>query len=197
MILWTIQNVIGWDTLKRTGLLRGSSRYIDNDFAEAYQWLSDQMHTRIGPKPAHDTWPVWAWYQWEGERKKPDLRQGGLLRKGESGVRIEFEVDDKMVLLSDFDLWHYVLNYWYLPRSEKDGRQFEAILRRHNLSFYRTTPLPNKKFYNDIVDSWQRIFDLDWSAKGISDRRSKKSIQATLWEIRYDYVRNAKEFIAR
>ena len=43
----------------------------------------------------------------------------GHLPKGERGVRLELQVADDRVLLSDFDLWHYVLNYWYLPETRE------------------------------------------------------------------------------
>jgi hypothetical protein len=36
--------------------------------------------------------------------------------------------------LSDFDLWHYVLNYWYLPESEAEGEEFELELKQYGLS---------------------------------------------------------------
>jgi hypothetical protein len=33
--------------------------------------------------------------------------------KGEKGVRLTINCPADRVLLSDFSLWHYVLNYWY------------------------------------------------------------------------------------
>ena len=80
--------------------------------------------------------PIWAWYQWEGSRRKPDLRASGYLPKGEPGVRLELRVADDRVLLSDFDLWHYVLNYWYLPKSEKAG---EALRTNWPILAFRST----------------------------------------------------------
>lgn len=44
---------------------------------------------------------------------------------GTQGVRLEVEIPDAQVLLSDFDLWHYPLNYWYLPDDEEDDWRFE------------------------------------------------------------------------
>ena len=198
MILWSILTIEAWNKLKSKGFLRGNLRYIDKYHIEPYRWLSNQMCARIGPKPSDDTWPVWAWYQWQGEkRKRPDLRSGGLSQKGEYGIRVEFEIDENSVLLSDYELWYYVLNYCYLPLSEKSSKEFKAMIAQHNLCYYKTKPLPNKTFHKIIVDSWGKIFDLDWSAKYIALKRSEKSIQATLWEIRYEQVRNIKKFIAR
>ena len=42
--------------------------------------MVDQMKIRLGPPPESWYFPIWAWYQWEGEkRRKPDLRAGGPL----------------------------------------------------------------------------------------------------------------------
>lgn len=195
MILWTIQRVEAWKKLNKDGVLSGCQQYVEPYFLEAYQWLIEQMKTRIGPQLQPDAFPIWAWYQWEGQRKKPDLRSSGHLPKGEWGVRIEFEAGAQQVLLSDFDLWHYVLNYWYLPKSLAEGELLEAELEDHGLSFYESKPLPDINYHRQIVESWQRIFDLDWYAEGITDER--KSIQATLWELRLDNVRDVREFKAR
>lgn len=195
MLLWTIQAVDAWKKFQQSGVLSGKRQYVDPYFLDAYQWLVEQMKTRIGPQPESDAFPIWAWYQWEGRKKKPDLRSGGYLPKGEWGVSIEFEVCDKRVLLSDFDLWHYVLNYWYLPRSLAEGDRFEAELAERGLSFYASKPLPDINYHRQIVESWQRIFDLDWHEEEITAR--PKSIQATLWELRLDDVRAIRTFKAR
>lgn len=197
-MLWTIQEMEAWNLFKRTGVLRSVSKHADAISMSAYQWMAEQMRVRIGPAPTIDSLPVWAWYQWEGERKKkPDLRSTGHIPSGTRGVRIEFAINDKQVLLSDFDLWHYVLNYWYLPASEEDGARFEARLDHSNPAFFLTKPLPDPKFHQAVVASWQRIFDMDWRAKDIAGSRAKKSIQATLWELRIERLRSVREFVAR
>ena len=117
-------------------------------------------------------------------------------------MRIELDVADDRVLLSDFDLWHYVLNYWYLPESEKDGREFEKKLARLGLSFHGCNhehPLPNIRYCKHIGRSWERIFDINWSDRrhAIASPLKKKSIQATLWEICMKDIVEAKEFTAR
>ena len=119
--------------------------------------------------------------------------------KDERCVRIEFEVSDRLALLSDFDLWHYVLNYWYLPKSQKDDETFEAELSRHGLSCRRTKPLSDKAYHTKVAASWSRIFDLDWvdRARSIARPKAEKCIQATLWELRPDQVKDVRFFRAR
>jgi hypothetical protein len=163
-----------------------------------YQWMIRQMEQRIAPPSTPGAYPVWAWLQWENaKRPKPDLRAGGHLPKCESGVRIEFECPGSFALLSDFDLWHFVLNYWYLPESEVEGDEFEAQLAERGFSFFETKPLPNRVYHDTIVASWDKIFDLDWSESEIAMPRSEKSIQATVWELNADQVRNHDYFMAR
>ena len=146
---------------------------------------------------------IWAWYQWEGiDRRKPDLRSSGYLPKGEKGVRVECQVAEKRVLLSDFDLWHYVLNYWYLPHSEKDAEAFEKKLVDAALplsGFSHERPLPHARYRREIEKSWERIFDVDWvdRQQAIAHPPEKKSIQATLWELQLADVVKVKEFTAR
>ncbi len=119
--------------------------------------------------------------------------------KDESCVRIEFEVSDRLALLSDFELWHYVLNYWHLPKSLKDDEAFEAELLRHGLSCCKTKPLPDKAYHTKVASSWSRIFDLDWAgrARSIANPRAEKCIQAALWKLRLEQVKDVRFFRAR
>ena len=54
--------------------------------------IDDSEAASVGPPPEPDCVPIWAWCQWEGKRKKPDLRCRGHLPKGQPGVRLELEV---------------------------------------------------------------------------------------------------------
>ncbi len=117
-------------------------------------------------------------------------------------MRVEFQATNTEVLLSDFDLWHYVLNYWYLPESDNDEKAFEKKLARLGLSFYKRdhqNPLPDVRYRRAIERSWERIFDIKWvdRAHTITEPLEKKSIQATLWEIRLEDVAETKAFTGR
>ena len=48
-----------------------------------------------------------------------------------------------------------------------------------------------------MVQSWQKIFDLDWYARGIADKREDKLMQVVFWELKLEQVKKVKEFIAR
>ena len=197
MTLWTIQSIAAWKILQREQVLFADQRYSENLFLDAYRWMAKKMVRRIESESEIVSLPLWAWYQWEGKRRKPDLRSSGYLSKGQRGVRIEFEQSDKGVLLSDFELWHYVLNYWYLPRTVADGEAFEAELSEHNLSFFEMKPLPVRAYHQSIENSWDRIFDLDWVDEEITHPFDKKSIQATFWQVHFDQIRDVQFFTAR
>lgn len=204
MVIWSILTQQAWDDLQRRGRLRVGRRHVMQEFLGSYAWMAKQMDRRLRtPKPNRNVLPIWAWYQWEGvNRRKPDLRSGGYLPTGEPGVCVELEVTDDRVVLSDFDLWHYVLNYWYLPESEEDGKAFEEKLACAGLSFYgcdHQHPLPNVRYRQEIERSWERIFDTNWADHGhaIASPPKKKSIQATLWELLVDDVVEVRKFTAR
>jgi len=199
MILWTIQSENAWQDLIKNGYLSGTKADVSDEIWDmAYCWMTGQMKKRLGSRPNAECFPIWAWYQWRGaKRRRPDLRAGGHLAKHETGVRIEFECSENAALLSDFELWHYVLNYWYLPQSVSDDEAFESELANKELSFFTTKPLPDQEYHEKIVHSWERIFDLNWFQSGLSAPRDQKSIQATIWQVKLEQVRNHTFFKSR
>lgn len=170
MILWTIQTELAWSRLQSEGVLWPYREQLtEEEWLQPYEWMIAQMKTRLGPPPEKGCFPIWAWYQWDGEhRRRPDLRASGHLPVGERGVRIELECREDEVLLSDFELWHYVLNYWYLPQSVQEGKAFEAELAAKGLALDRRSLAPWPVHHMRIVKSWERIFDLGWAKPGIA-----------------------------
>ena len=122
MKVWTIQTQEAWQRLKDTATLRISEEHIEpKELLPAYRWMAAQMKVRIGPPPAGVEYPIWVWYQYrDAAHPRPDLRHRAHLPPGTAGVRLECEVAEESVLLSDFDLWHSVLNERYLARSDAE-----------------------------------------------------------------------------
>lgn len=196
--LWTIQPLPVWKVLQSKGYIQARHVLVEKHFRPAYRWMSGQMRLRLGPSPSSIWFPMWAWYQWQGaDKKRPDLRFSGHLPSGKTGVLIEFLAEAAEVLLSDFELWHYVLNYLYLPYSPADETQFDSILA----SFAANTPSEvasrHRAFHDAVRKSWERIFDIRWSLRDIAATLSQKSIQATLWRLNRDQVKNWTTFRAR
>ncbi len=185
-VLWTIQHEAAWDVFEKTGVLIANEDHLfcQDDLRFAYDWMSQQMVQRIGASPDGIHYPVWAWYQWEGKRKRQDLRRSGYADRGTPMVQITFEAEENKFLLSDFDLWCRVLASDYLATSEAEWD-----------AYYADHPHTTQK---DVEPSWQRVFDLtisepDW---GIRDP-SRKSIQATLWQIKMEQVKKVEHFVAK
>lgn len=204
MRLWTIQDARGYNRLKENKLFSGNTEYVDDNFRTSYNWMINQMKNRLkGSREDLTVYPVWAWYQWNGiNKRKPDLRYGAHLQRGKKGYRIEFEIEDNKVLLSDFDLFHYVINYWYLPKNEEDAKSFEVEMKKNQIDLL---DLQGFNKHSEIIDdlrvkiekSWDLIFDLSWYDRDINLPKDKKSIQATCWELRWEQIIDVKEFIAR
>lgn len=106
MLLWSIQHQCTYEKMEQTGVLRADKNFIATDwFEDSYLWMAEQMKKRIGEPPEGVIFPVWAWYQWEGMRKRLDMRVHGRNwgEKGTPIVLLTIEVPDNLVLLSDFD----------------------------------------------------------------------------------------------
>jgi len=146
------------------------------DFAGAYDWMSAQMSDLLGPAPDGVRWPVWAWAPHGGWRPSLRASWGMVPRATRFGNRLNWptrqarglrwlalDVAPARVLLSDFDLWHSVLNDTYcVPRSRWDDDEvWEKVW----------TP-------QEIEASWRRVFTID----------SVDLVQACLWEIRPEDV---------
>ena len=115
MKVWTIQTADVLRSLRRDGVWHANPPYIDEPWSNAYEWMSQQLAQRVGPSPHGVNTPVWVWRQWRNaERPIPDLRGRGHVPQGELGVRLELDIDPNRALFSDFEQWHYALNYWYL-----------------------------------------------------------------------------------
>ena len=198
MILWTIQTLSARKMLQSTGYLQAIRSSTEEHFRPAYRWMKDQMRQRLGKPPCAGCFPLWAWFQWHGfNKRRPDLRFSGHLPRGETGVLIEFHAEESEVLLSDFELWHYVLNYWYLPKSNKDETRFDAMLASLAAKTPSEVRTSDQVFHADVRNSWKRIFDVHWSRPNIASEFGQKQIQATLWRLNRKQVKNCTIFRAR
>ena len=185
MILWTIQKIEIYELIQETGVYHCDLEKSMFSFCrEQYDWLADEMKKRVGNPPEGVSYPVWAWYMWEGRRRKPDLRRErwGNGWKGERFACMEIDIPEENVLLSDFDAWSIILLHGLLSDSEEEAERQESA--------YDSLPEEEKKQYRD--KNWSRAFDLsyvdnDWFHRG-------DSIQATFWELKKDNIRSVRFF---
>ena len=126
MILWTIQPEEVYELIQRTGVYHcdyGKSGM--NDWQEQYDWLVREMKERIGELPGGVSYPVWAWYMWEGARKKPDLRRErwGNGWKGERFACMEIDISETLFLeFKKFPIsWKAAADRSYSPAVKYDA----------------------------------------------------------------------------
>jgi hypothetical protein len=193
MRIWTIQPVEVYETLKSKRMLWVDGRQCDRNWPHAYRWMIDQMRRRLPPSRARFPW--WGWYRWHGVRRsKPDLRAWEYLPAGQRSVRIELDLEDREVLLSDYDGWHYALNDWFLSFDEAEDDRFDEEKRRLGYQFGTPYPEPLRA---QVLTSWERIFDLTGGNPEWYGQVSERSIQATFWELRLRDVTDVTLFTAR
>ncbi|MBC7099393.1 DUF3841 domain-containing protein [Candidatus Bipolaricaulota bacterium] len=187
MRVWTIQPVEVLEQLEAEEVLYADLAYIPEEFRHAYDWMRAQMKRRILGYRGHYPW--WGWHS-----PRPDLRRSGHLPRGTQGVCLELELDPHEVLLSDFDVWHVVLNRGYLALGEDEEEEWYQRLEAA-VPDSRIRPLP-EPWWSDMLSSWERIFDLE--ALAASEYwRGERYIQATFEVLRLADVRKCKPFVAR
>ncbi len=177
MLLWTIQSEAAYKSLEKYGTLTSDvSNVWEESFIPAYNWMRKQMTNKIGKAPNEHCYPIWAWYQWEGLRKRPDMRKHtrSFNHTKEKIYLLTLDVPDEEVLLSDFDNWHYVLGNWGLVYPYED----------------RVYTQEEKE------ESWHHIFDITCSFDPTHNQMSL-STQATMWQIKKEWVIRTEEFWTR
>lgn len=205
MLLWTVQSYTAYENMVKTGVLSNSEAHLfcEDNFKYAYDWITGKMKEHSLMPQEGINYPVWAWYQWEGKRKRRDMREGGHGKHGEKILQLTIDIPDKDVLLSDFDLFHYVLNYWYLPIDEQDDIKFEEEYKSlgfiwHDLQDFSIQSQEMNCLRRKITSSWNRIFELEYEDDGWLYRtNNKKSIQAIFWKLQLKQVIKAEIFNAR
>ena len=189
--LWSIQKPAVWEALRTRGEFRANGARVRSAWRHAYGWMCTQMERRLGRSTTPGQMPLWAWQYWGGtDRPRPDLRRRAHLPRGSRGVRLELKLPPGRVLLSDFELWHYVINGWYLPANRADEQRFEQAA---------TLGLPpHRQQAGQIETSWERIFELEVARSPYyTAPPSKRSVQAVFWELRVEDVVKVDEFVAR
>lgn len=175
MKLWSIQNEAAYELLLLNKTFQcdvnKSELASEKCFKNAYNWMKNEMMDILDIQT--EVYPIWAWYKYENKCKRPNLRKSGYALKGTKCVCLELEIPDSKVVLSDFDLWHYVLNDCYFSQNNNDDIWFENLSSEEQL-------LAKEK-------SWKKIFDVIDSSY----------IQATLFELRIEDIKNIKYFTAR
>ena len=188
MRLWTIQSKNAYDALMQNGVLHCDATLSpllkEDEFKNAYDWLVIEMTKRIGKAPKGVKYPIWAWYQYDENRNRPNLRSEIYNYFGEHYL-IELEITDEDVLLSCFDYWHIILNNGYI-NSCSENEFCEAIAKEEDAYFESLTKKEQDIFKKE---TWKRVFD--------SKHCAWTAIQATFWELKKEHIISVKKFMGK
>lgn len=193
MKLWTIQPVYILNELEQYGVYRARTERISMpEFLPRYDWLCDFLNKKDA-RPEGVEYPVWAWHTFCGKRKKPDLRYTCYGAKGEELVCMELDVPDDKVLLSDFELWHFVLNDWWL-----DTGMFEPDFteEQYDVNHKAFKALSKEEQQAEKEKSWLNIFEVDTVVDNDFIRRGV-DVQAIFWELRIEWIKKIQYFVHR
>lgn len=118
----------------------------EEPFQKAYAWMRTQMIRKLGVPEKSDAYPIWLYYLWDKENNyTPD-------EESDFDYLITLEIPEERVLLSDFDLWHDVLNNMFcgVERNEEEYDKNREYL----------DSLSHEERQKKIEASWQNIFDI-------------------------------------
>lgn len=192
MRLWTMQPVEVYDILMKDGVFRCDPEKVgEPSFIDRYGWMNEKLNEK-DTKPDDVEYPIWAWFRFNSKEKKPDLRHSCYGPRGEKMVCLELEVPDEKVLLTDFDLWHFVLNDWWLDTSMF---KYGFTEEEYDLNQKWFKWLSEDEQRREKEKSWEMVlniepFESDWIARG-------QYVQAVFWELKKEYVRKVQYFTAR
>lgn len=197
MRLWTILKQPAWEVLNQRGYLVCDDEDLGMpEFLPAYRWMMARMQERIGPPPPGAKLPLWAWQRYQGRRLKPIARRDQAPR-GVKLWRIEFHLPDEDVLLSDFMLWHVVLNGGYLPNTcEEHDAYFAEYAPDGGLGFEPSAEWLARR-QSVIEASWPRIFDIHWYRPYACASPKYHAIQACFWQLDMSQIRRVDTCISR
>jgi hypothetical protein len=182
VILWTRQDIRSLKELEKNGVIRITEDnliekfdLISDHIIYLYKWFVDAAK-EIVPKPKEVEFPVWC-----------SISEEYMLRPTTDQVVYVLEVDRSEIIYFDGMKWDYVLNHHYVPKDENDeqeyARDIESKGYKNSFSFVdeKTAhfyPQERKR----VMDSWMRVFETDvWD---------KFRIQANIWEIRSDMIKD-------
>lgn len=206
MRLYSVQPLSVWNDLAQGRVVtarpfdNSDDAFSDASWRSAYKWLSQQMNDRqVANLKNHPTpdFPMWAWYWYNGyQNTRPDLRHSMMRNWSKTSrmVLLTLDIDDRRVQLSDYDGWHWCLNYWYLDRRRQVNAFEKEIAEKANLNFYRMKPLPDPAYHARVQDSWTKMFDLEEMRAILDTAKRRQQVQATFWHLAKEDVVEAVEF---
>lgn len=168
------------DKRKSEGI--NSEKYLENKiFEDAYFFMTKYMLKNISEKYIDKLQekvllPIWAWYKFNGEYKRPDLRSRDFRNYTKPMVQIEFVKQIDEIVLSDEEYWTIgPLNNTICSNDEDE------------LNWYYDNNISQDKKENKKLETWNRVFD----KKILED---SNYIQATFFQLNKSDIKKVYYF---
>ncbi|WP_443691302.1 DUF3841 domain-containing protein [Pseudomonas sp.] len=170
-----------WHLLEARGALTCPASHGNDDptFQQAYDWMKASMNDAGLRAPAESLTPWWCWVRREPDHPQPYIED---LRGHEDPVVLQLSIPSNLVALLCFDLWHFVLNRWYVPASDEDDVDYDRALETAEEGSEAALRLEER-----LKKSWSAIFKLDQSQVDMGPFESK-SIQGCFWTLEHSHV---------
>lgn len=174
---WTLMERSTWQLLETEGVLTCPISAANDDpiFQDAYAWMKDSMASAgiLAPEPGLSPW--WCWVRSGENHPEPYIEDAEGLH---DPVALQLSVPAEQIVLSCFDLWHFVLNKCYVWTSELDEQDFDRAMENAEEGSDTALQLQRR-----MQKSWSAIFELDQTAVDMGPFEAK-SIQGCFWTLR-------------
>jgi len=170
-----------WHLLEARGSLTCPTSKADEDpmFQAAYAWMKTAMvDAGITPLSIGLT-PWWCWVRREPGHPEPYLEDlGGTV----DPIVLQLSIPSHLMVLSCFDLWHFVLSRSYAYTTELDDQEFDRALEMASQGCEAALQLEGR-----LQKSWGAVFELDQCGVDMGPFELK-SIQGCFWTLERSYV---------
>lgn len=149
--------------------------HLTDKFLHSYDWMVKKMYQN-GVNNSKTLYPFWGWAIFDYSKNLDDVAIDSW--KAYSGystnkVIIKMDIPDNEVLLSDYNMWHCVLNNIYCNNMTTEQTYDDLN------DAYDKLP-PNYKYF-EMVTSWDNIFNITEFTNEFCN--VGRYVQATFWEI--------------
>ncbi|CAB1246465.1 DUF3841 domain-containing protein [Clostridium sp. MT-14] len=187
VILYTSQSSVVVKSLMEQKICHVKREYIvkkyqevSQIFLEAYDWYISKARN-IVEKPEHAEYPFWTFTEIDYAGWYP----GNYL--------LCLNVPIEKIIFFKIEDWNKILNLKYLSVSKEDGKEYECMLAKQNISI--ESDIFTKPFYPNlklkVKKSWDNLFKYDKLVK--SGIMHVGTMQAALWELKKEWISYIKE----
>lgn len=180
--LWTLQTTTNYEKIKGGEILFSTAP--DNLLSTSQEWFLNKIKSK--------RWPIWAYINNPNKNTILNFCEQQLIESENKpvGVLLELNIpnNEKMIFIKE-SAWEYVNNYLYLG-SDKETSDFQEKCRNLGIDYFNEKPLKNSILHQEIINSWNHIFDLQWCSKNIKTSHKEEQMLVCIQAIHPKWVEN-------